>query len=91
MAFGLPIITTRCGALPEVMPPDYDGLVDVRAPEQVAGALLRMMEDEPFEKLRQRFEAQFTVEEHLGQLASSLKSIEDAGRSGRPTEDHSVQ
>lgn len=77
MAFGLPIVTSRCGALPEVMSDDYPGLVDVRAPEQVADALLRMMTEEPFERLRQRFEALFTVDSHLSRLAEALHSVEN--------------
>lgn len=76
MAFGLPIVTSRCGALPEVMSDDYPGLVDVRAPEQVADAVLRMMSEEPFERLRQRFEALFTVDSHLSRLAEALRSVE---------------
>lgn len=76
MAFGLPIVTSRCGALPEVMSDDYPGLVDVRAPEQVADAVLRMMSEEPFERLRQRFEALFTVDSHLSRLAEALHSVE---------------
>jgi glycosyltransferase involved in cell wall biosynthesis len=86
MAFGLPIVTTRAGALPEVMSGTHPGLVDVRAPEQIADALLQMMTAEDFEDLRQRFMTQFTVEQHLGRLASSLKSLE-AKRGGGKTAD----
>src|SRR5205807_5057156 len=60
MAFGVPIVTTRSGALPEIVPPDYKGLVDVKAPEQVAEALLDAIGEDTFEALRQRFEERFT-------------------------------
>jgi len=76
MAFGLPFVTTRCGALPEVTRPDYPGLVDVRSPEQVGEALLRIMLESPTEQLRQRFEQHFTMERHLASLAHALQSVE---------------
>jgi glycosyltransferase involved in cell wall biosynthesis len=76
MAYGLPIITTRCGALPEVMADAYPGLVDVGAPGQVAAAVLTMMGELPFEELRRRFETHFTVERHLDNLAAALRSVE---------------
>ena len=76
MAFGLPCITTRCAAIPEVMGPDYHGLVAVQAPEQIAGALLRLMNEDPFEVLRRRFEERFTVERYLANLAAALHSVE---------------
>jgi glycosyltransferase involved in cell wall biosynthesis len=76
MAFGLPIITTRAGALPEVMAHDHRGLVDVKAPDQIADKVLQMMDAEPYQELRHRFETQFTVEKHLTRLASSLKSLQ---------------
>ena len=39
MAFGLPIVTTRWRSLPEMLPPNYPGLVDSQSPEQIAAAL----------------------------------------------------
>jgi glycosyltransferase involved in cell wall biosynthesis len=78
MAFGLPIVTTRCGALPEVMTSDYPGLVNVRAPEQIASAVLRMMPEAPFESLRERFITHFQVERHLANLAEAIHSVETA-------------
>lgn len=75
MAFGLPIVTTRCGAVPEVMTPDHPGLVAVRAPGQIAAALLRLTDDESFEALRRRFESHFTVEQHLCRLARALRTV----------------
>jgi glycosyltransferase involved in cell wall biosynthesis len=72
----MPIVTTRCGALPEVMTADYPGLVSVRAPEQIADAVLGMLHEQPFEWLRRRFETQFTVERHLANLAAALRAME---------------
>ena len=76
MAFGLPIVATRCGAMPEVLSPDYPGLVEVRNPGQVAEALVRLMDVEQFESLRQRFETHFTVQRHLEKLAAALHAVE---------------
>lgn len=76
MAFGLPIITTRSGALPEVLSEHYGGLVDAQSPEQVASTLIAMMDSSPFQSLRQRFETHFTVHNYLAQLASVLRSVE---------------
>jgi glycosyltransferase involved in cell wall biosynthesis len=85
MAFGLPIVTTRCGALPEVMSGDYPGLVDVSEPEQVADSILRILAEEPFENLRQRFQTRFTMEKHLENLASALHSLETGPPLSDPT------
>ena len=82
MAFGLPIVTTRCGALPEVMPAGDPGLVNVRAPAQVAEALLHLMDQGPFEQLRRRFETRFTVEQYLANLAAALNQLEEHSREG---------
>jgi glycosyltransferase involved in cell wall biosynthesis len=76
MAFGLPCVTTRCGAIPEVMSPDYPGLVEVRSAQQIATVLLRLMYEEPFAALRRRFEERFTVERYLANLAAALHSVE---------------
>jgi len=81
MAFGMPLVTTRCGALPEVVPENYPGLVDPHAPNQVADALLQMMTEEPFLELREHFERRYTVDQHLGRLAACLRTLD-----GNPTD-----
>jgi hypothetical protein len=65
------------------MADDYPGLVDVRAPEQVADALMRMIEMDPFTDLRKRFETRFTVRQHLQNLADSLHQLDRAGSDGQ--------
>jgi len=75
MAFGLPMVATRCGALPEVLPPGYPGLVTVGAGREVGEALMEMMTAENFESLRGRYEQNFTLERHLDNLARALKSV----------------
>ena len=41
MAHGLPIIATRWRILPELFPENYEGLVDVQSPDQIADRLER--------------------------------------------------
>jgi len=53
MAFGLPIVTTRWRSLPEMLPPNYPGLVDSQSPEQIAAALLRLMNERSGETARE--------------------------------------
>jgi glycosyltransferase involved in cell wall biosynthesis len=76
MAYGLPMVATRCGALPEVLPPEYPGLVNVRSGGEVGRALLQSMSDSNFEALRDRYEQNFTLGKHLDKLAAALKLID---------------
>lgn len=76
MAFGLPVVTTRCGALPEVLPENAGRLVDARSPGQIADALIEAMSDDPFEQMRERFERHYTLPRHLARLAAALRSVE---------------
>jgi glycosyltransferase involved in cell wall biosynthesis len=80
MAFGLPILTSRWRSLPEMFPPDYSGLVNVRDPQQIADALVRMLSGEfdegGFIRLRAHFLKNFTMECHLETLAAAIHSLE---------------
>jgi glycosyltransferase involved in cell wall biosynthesis len=76
MAFGLPIVTTRWRSIPEILPPDYPGLVDVRAPVQVADALIRLVAERDGCLMRQHFLSHFTLEKHLANLAAAIRSVE---------------
>ncbi len=86
MAFGLPIVTARAGAVPEVMRPSYEGLVDVHSPEQIRDGLLRMIEADSFETLRERFETHFVLHQYVSRLAAALKAVEAEapGRIAKP-------
>jgi glycosyltransferase involved in cell wall biosynthesis len=84
MAFGLPVVTTRWRSLPEMLPPDYPGVVPVRAPEKVAATLLDLMTCETGERLRAVFEQRFTLEKHLTALAEALKSVETPETASEP-------
>jgi glycosyltransferase involved in cell wall biosynthesis len=80
MAFGLPIVTTRWRSIPEIMPPDYPGLVDTQSPEQVAAALIKLASERSGESLRENFLARFTIERHLENLAQAIRSVETLDR-----------
>lgn len=76
MAFGLPVVTTRWGALAEMLPANYPGVVPIRAPEKIATAMLQLMHQETGERFRQLFLARFTLEAHLSRLAAALATVE---------------
>jgi len=76
MAFGLPIVTTRWRSLPEMLPPDYPGLVNGQDAGEVAGALLKMADREDSECLREIFLNRFSAGQHLNGMAHALHSIE---------------
>jgi len=76
MAFGLPIVTTRWRSLPEMLPPDYPGLVADQAVEPIARALIELMTHETGEGLRQLYLDRFTLERHLTSLARAIQSVE---------------
>jgi glycosyltransferase involved in cell wall biosynthesis len=74
MAFGLPVLTTRWRSLPEVFPAGYAGLVDVRAPEQVAKGLLELLTEDG-ETLRGLFLKHFTLDSYLSGLATAFHTL----------------
>ncbi len=76
MAFGLPVVTTRWRAIPEMLPPDYPGLVDPKAPEQIARALCRLAIEDSVGTLREVFLRRFTLEQHLAGMAGAFRSVE---------------
>jgi glycosyltransferase involved in cell wall biosynthesis len=95
MAFGLPILTTRWRSIPEWFPTKYQGLVDIRSPEQVADVMLSLMSSEPGDGLRENFLRNFTVEQYLNGMADALGWLErnepgTAIVAGSPTVSHSA-
>jgi glycosyltransferase involved in cell wall biosynthesis len=76
MAFGLPIVTTQWRSLPEMLPPDYPGLVSGQSPHEIAVALFILMSGRTGEQLRGNFLERFTLERHLVSLAEAIRSVE---------------
>ncbi len=82
MAWGVPIITTRWRALPEFLPPGYPGIVPPHQPESLAAAVLQVVAEAPGARLRQHFEAEFTLDRHLEKLAAAFRSVLPTARPG---------
>jgi len=76
MAFGLPVVTTRWRSVPEMLPPDYPGIVEPKSPEQIAGALRHLAGVDLAEPLRKTFLRRFTIEQHLAGMAEAIRSVE---------------
>jgi glycosyltransferase involved in cell wall biosynthesis len=76
MAFGLPIVTTRWRSLPEMLPPDYTGLVSGQDPEEIAATILKVLEERSGARVREHFRERFTMEHHLADLAAAIRSVE---------------
>lgn len=77
MAYGLPIVTTRWRSVPEMLPPDYPGLVDPKSPEQLAAALRLLAASPCAGPLRDIFVRRFTLEQHLAGMAAAIRSVEN--------------
>lgn len=78
MAHGLPVVTTRWRAIPEMVPEGYAGLVEPRDPAATAAALRTVAESEDGLRFREAYEQRFALRSHLVELARALKSV--AGR-----------
>jgi len=76
MAFGLPIVTTRWRSLPEMLPPDYPGLVNDQNPDEIAATILHVLAAKSGQHVRDHFRERFTLEHHLADLAAAIRSVE---------------
>jgi glycosyltransferase involved in cell wall biosynthesis len=76
MAFGLPIIASRWRSIPELVAPDYPGLIPPHDPQQIAAVLVQMISTASGESLRGHFLRHFTIQQHFIALAKALHSVE---------------
>jgi glycosyltransferase involved in cell wall biosynthesis len=76
MAYGLPIVTTRWRSLPEMFPENYAGLVEIRAPEQIANALIGFSNTPYEDSFRRVFLKNFNSESYLMGLAEAFRSVD---------------
>jgi len=88
MACGLPIVASNCGALPEVVLPEYPCLVPVGSAPDIANALQRALFMDLFEAHRQRYEQLFTVDRCIAQLAAAIKSAGNLASPAFPDWEH---
>jgi hypothetical protein len=63
--------------VPDFVPPNYPGLVEIQSPDQIAAALLNLATRDDSEEFRARFLENYTVEKFLERMATALKSIEE--------------
>lgn len=72
MAWGLPPVTTRWRAIPEMLPPSWPGLVEAQDVGAAASALVDLAGSD-LAPVRSRFEEAFTLSRHLGRMAAALR------------------
>ena len=76
LAFGLPVVTTRWRAIPEMFPENYPGFVSPKSPGQIAEKLRLLATGDISEELREIFLRRFTIEQHLEKMAAAFRSVE---------------
>jgi len=76
MAFGLPIVTTRWRSLPEMLPPNYPGLVNDQNPDEIAATMIQLLAEKSGLYVRQFFCERFTIQRHLTDLAAAIRTVE---------------
>jgi len=77
MAHGLPVITTRWRILPELFPAGYEGLVDTKAPGQIADRLEGFLGRADEAGLRDRFLRHFTRRAFGENIRAALLALEN--------------
>jgi glycosyltransferase involved in cell wall biosynthesis len=77
MAHGLPIIATRWRILPELFPEDYEGLVDIQSPGQIADRLEGFLGRTDEAGLRDRFLRHFTRRAFGEKIRAALLTLEN--------------
>jgi glycosyltransferase involved in cell wall biosynthesis len=75
MAFGVPIVTTRWRAVPELFPATYPGLVEPRRPDKVAAVLETFLQGYDGTSLRSRFLENYTLKQYLDGLAEAFRCV----------------
>jgi heptosyltransferase-2 len=75
MAYGLPIVTTRCAAITEVMPVNYPAMVSLHSPCEIATAIHALLCSDLFENLRSHFEDNFSESRYVAKLHAAIQNI----------------
>ena len=79
LAFGLPVITTRWRAVPEMLPENYPGLVDIKSPHQIAEKLLFLCASDLGGFSREIYLRRFALERHMAAMSEVILDMEDMG------------
>ena len=75
MAHGLPVIVTNWRSVPEILPADYEYVVEPKAPEQLAKALVSLLGEGYDPRLRQRFLEHYTAELFTAKMRTALLNL----------------
>ena len=75
LAFGLPIVTTRWRAIPDLFAQDYPGLVEIKSPAQIARALESLLYSYPAASFRETFLTRFTEDRYIENLKTTLLAV----------------
>lgn len=76
LGIGMPIVTTRWRSIPELLPPDYPGLVEIKSPEAIGRALIELATCDDSEVFRNIYLQNYTIEAFLRALAAAFHQIE---------------
>jgi glycosyltransferase involved in cell wall biosynthesis len=75
MAYGLAVVTTNWRMIPELLPPDYPGIVPPQSPSHISQALTRAA-TLPGESLREHFLNHYTTEQFIRSFREALLALE---------------
>lgn len=75
MAYGLPVVTSDCCELPEILPPGYPGVFTTGRPEELAARLVEFVGRDYDLGLRDWFLAHYTAERFAEQMRAALTSV----------------
>jgi glycosyltransferase involved in cell wall biosynthesis len=76
MAYGMDIVTTNWRNIPELLTPNYSGIVKPRTPEQIVAALEGFVAEYRGEELRQRFEEEFTEAKWMFNMKKAITDMD---------------
>lgn len=74
-AFGLPTVTTNWRNIPDFFPAGYAGIVEIKRPDLVAAAILKVLAVDPVVRLRETFLARYTIQQHLRGLSEAFLAV----------------
>jgi hypothetical protein len=72
----MPVLATRWRSVPDLLPENYPGLVDIQAPDEIAAALFHLALRDDTELFRRTFLENYTIEKFLEKLSRAIKSAE---------------
>jgi glycosyltransferase involved in cell wall biosynthesis len=75
MAYGLPVVITNWRNLPELVPPDYEHVVEPRSPAQLARALMGLLGEGYDSRLRAHFLEHYTDELFIAKIRTALLNL----------------